>query len=163
MARKKGSSKDLTFIIIGTFSVAITALLVTILLNNLNDNIQDMDVFNTEAKSASKTMAEDFPEVMDGGILLIFFGMVLISLALASLVPIHPIFLIFFLLEWFLLIYIGAAISNTYQMFIESPIFATEANQYVITTFFFRYFPYIIGIVGAILAIVIYKTKQRFI
>lgn len=162
MERKKGSISDLPFIIAGIFSVVMTALVVTLLLNNLNTKIQNTDIFDASAKSASDKMTNDFPEVMDGGILLIFFGMVIVSLVLASLVPVHPVFLIFFLLEWFLLIYVGAAIANTYQTIIESEVFAVEAGQYVITTFFFHYFPYIIGVVGAILAIVIYKTRQKF-
>ena len=159
---KRGSISDLSFIMIGIFSVAVTALLVTILLNNLDARIQDNNIFNAQAKSASEKMTDDFPEVMDGGILFIFFCMVIISLVLASLVPIHPVFLIFYFLEWILLIYVGAVISNTYQSIIENPIFLVEAGQYQITTFFFQYFPYVIGIVGAILAIVIYKTKERF-
>lgn len=163
MANKKGSISDMPFIMAGIFSVALTALIVTLLLNNINTQIQDINTFSTSAKEASSKMASDFPKVMDGGVLFIFFCMVLISLVLASLVPIHPVFLIFFLLEWFLLIYVGGAIANTYQIIIENPVFATEAGQYVITTFFFRYFPYIVGIMGAILAIVMYKTKEKFV
>jgi len=161
MESKKGSISDLPFIMGGIFSVAITVLVVTLLLNNLNAKIQDTDIFDTPAKAASDKMTNDFPEVMDGGVLFIFFCMVIISLVLASLVPVHPVFLVFFLLEWVLLIYVGGAISNTYQTIIESPVFVTEAGQYVVTSFFFRYFPYVIGIVGAILAIIMYKTKQR--
>lgn len=162
MARKKGSISDIPFLIAGIFSVALTALIVTLLLNQFNAEFQTNDVFDAEAKAASSKMASDFPKVMDGGILFLFFCMVIVSLVLASLVPVHPVFLIFFLLEWFLLIYIGGAIANTYQIMIESPVFATEAGQYTITTFFFRYFPYVIGIVGAILSIVMYKTKEKF-
>ena len=161
--RKKGSLSDLPFIMVGIFTVAIVALLVTILVNNLDVQVQGNDVFTTKAKEASTQMSNDFPAVMDGGILFIFFALVLISLVLASLVPIHPAFLIFFFLEWLLLIYIGGVIANTYQEIIENPIFATEAGQYVITKFFFQYFPFIVGIVGAILAIVIYKTKEKFV
>lgn len=163
MAGKKGSISDIPFLIAGIFSVAVTALIVTLLLNNFNAEFQENDIFNADAKAASAKMASDFPAVMDGGILFLFFCMVIVSLVLASLVPVHPVFLIFFFLEWILLIYIGGAISNTYQMFIENPIFAVEAGQYTITTFFFRYFPYVIGIVGAVLAIVLYKTKETFL
>ena len=161
--RKKGSLSDLPFIIVGIFTIAIVALLVTILVNNLDIQVQGNDVFTDKAKTASTNLANDFPQVMDGGVLLIFFALVIISLVLAALVPVHPAFLIFFFLEWLLLIYVGAVIANVYQEIIENPIFATEAGQYVITTFFFHYFPYIVGIVGAILAIVIYKTREKFL
>jgi len=159
LKRKKGSITDIPFIMAGIFSVAIIALLVTVLLNNFNNNIQDMDIFNDGSKDASASMASDFPEVMDGGVIFIFFGMVFVSLILASLVPMHPIFLPFYLLEYILLIWLGAGISNAYQQIIESPLLIVEAGQFTFTIFFFQYFPYFIGFLGAILAIVMYKVK----
>ena len=124
--------------------------------------MQENDIFNSNAKSASTNLSNDFPNVINGSVIFLFFALVLVSLVLASLVPIHPVFLIFYIFEYLILIWLSAGIANAYQEIIESPIFATEAGQYQLTTFFFRYFPYVIGIVGAALAIVIYKTRQRF-
>lgn len=163
MEGKKGSITDLPYIISGIFTFALVVLLVTLLVNNLNDQVQANDIFGTGAKDASTTLSDDFPAVINGMVIFLFFALVLISLVLASLVPIHPVFLIFYIFEYIILIWLSAGIANAYQVVIENPIFATEAGQYELTTFFFRYFPYVIGIVGAILAIVVYKARERFL
>lgn len=160
---KKGSITDLPFIIGGVFSVALVALLVSLLVININTEVQGNDEFPTNAKSASTKMSDDFPNVMDGGIVFIFFGMVIISLVLASLVPIHPVFIVFYLLEYIVLIWLGAGIANAYQAVIELDVMSAVADKYVLTTFFFRYFPFVVGVFGAILAIVMYKVKSSFI
>lgn len=160
---KKGSITDMPFIIGGIFSVALVALLVTLLVINLDVKIQVNDYFPTNAKTASTNMADDFPNVMDGGIIFIFFGLVIISLVLASLVPIHPIFIVFYLLEYILLIWLGGGIANAYQAVIELDIMSAVADRYTLTTFFFRYFPFIVGIFGALLAIIMYKVKGAFV
>ena len=163
MLRKKGSITDLPFLIGGILSFALVALLVALLLNNLNTQIQDTDIFNTDAKAASEKMSNDFPEVVDGMIVFTFFAMVMVSLVLAALVPVHPVFLIFYILEYLLLIWLSGGIANAYQEVIENPIFATQADQFILTTHFFRYFPFFVGVVGAVLAIVVYKTRERFV
>lgn len=160
---KKGSITDLPYIISGIFAVALVALLVTHVVSNLNDQVQDNEVFNAGAKSASELMVDDIPNVMDGGIVFIFFAMVIISLVLASLVPVHPVFLIFYILEWVLLIWIGAGIANTYQTISEVSVLASTVAQYDFTIFFFQYFPYAVGFAGAILAMVMYKVKRGFV
>ena len=159
---KRSSITDLPFIIGGILSFALVALLVALLLNNFDTQIQGNDQFNANAKAASSKMSSDFPAVVDGMIVFTFFAMVMISLVLAALVPVHPVFLIFYILEYLLLIWLSGGIANAYQEVIENPIFATQANQFVLTTHFFRYFPFFVGVVGAVLAIVVYKTRERF-
>ncbi len=157
---KKGSVTDLPFLMSGIFTMAITALLVSLLLWHINDKVQVNDIFEANAKSASQTMTEGFPTTMNSGIVFVFFAMSVISLVLASLVPIHPAFVIFYFLEWFLLIYLGGGIANAYQAIIESVAFAPIENYFTFSTFFFRYFPFVIGIIGALLAIVMYKARS---
>ena len=162
MRRKKGSITDLPFIMGGIFSIAIVALLVTLLVSELDVEVQSNDIFSSNAKGISSNLTDDLPNVMNGGIIFIFFAMVIVSLVLASLVPIHPIFLVFYLLEYILLIWLGAWIANAYEAIIDAAVFASVADLYALTTAFFRYFPFVIGIVGAVLAIVVYKVRRSF-
>lgn len=159
---KKGSITDLPFLMAGILSVALVAFLVTIVVNRLDTRVQADNMFPADAKSASSQLADDFPNVMDGGIVFLFFGMCLISFVLASLIPVHPVFLLFYFFEWLILIWLGGGIANTYQKLVEMPAFAFEASQYSLTIHFFRYFPFIVGIIGAVLAIVMYKVKTNF-
>lgn len=163
MRRKKGSITDLPFIISGIFSLALIVLFVTLIVNNINTQVQDNDIFDDNAKSASTKMSSDYPGVMDGMTVLTFFLFVIVSLVLAALIPVHPVYLLFYLIEYLVLIWLGAGIANAYQAVIENPIFAVEAEQFILTTHFFRYFPFIIGVVGAVLAIVVYKVRKRLV
>lgn len=164
--KKRGSLTDLPFIIGGIFTVALIALILTSFLNRFDTELQGLDMGDIDlngTKVASDTMVDAFPRVMDGAVVFIFFSLVILSLVLASLVPVHPIFLIFYLLEWIILIWLGAGIANSYEAIITNPIFSVEESQFSLTIHFFRYFPFIIGVVGAVLAIVVYKTKEKFL
>jgi len=157
---KKGSITDLGYIMSGIFAVAVVAFLVTVLANRINTEVQDLDLFNANAKSASTKISRDFPVVMNGGVIVIFFGMMLVSLVLASLVPVHPAFIAFYIIEVGLYIWIGAGIANAYQRIVELSIFTTEYAQFNIAIFFFRWFPYFIAISGIALAMFMYKVKS---
>lgn len=158
--QKKGSISDLPYIIAGIFSFTLIVLLISVLLYHLNDKVQVNDVFESEAKTASTRMSEGFPRVVNTGILFVFFAMCIISLVLSSLVPTHPAFIILYILEWMLLILIGGAIANAYQAIIETSALAVIEHYFTFSTFFYRYFPFIIGFIGAILAIVMYKARS---
>lgn len=160
---KRGSITDLTYIMTGIFTVALISILVSLLVSNLNSEFQEVDVIDSRAKSASTLMSDDVPNVMNVGIIVIFFAMCIISFVLASLVPVHPVFLIFYILELVLVIWLGGGIANAYQTVIENPVFAVQAAQFEIATLFFRYFPFIVAIVGTILSIVMYKAKRSII
>lgn len=164
MARgKRGSITDLPYIMAGIFAVAVVAFLVTVVVNKIDDQVQSNSLFPANAQSASNQMKDDFPNVMNGGIVFLFFGMVFVSLVLASLVPVHPVFIPFYLLEYILLLWVSAGIANAYQQVVELAQFASVAAQYEFTIFFFQYFPYAVGFAGAILAIVLYKIKGNFV
>jgi hypothetical protein len=163
MARKnkRASILDLPYLMGGVLTLAFIAILISILLYYFNVQVQANSVFPTEAKTAMAKMSTDYPKTMNFGIVLAFFGMCLVSLILASLTPTHPIFLIFFILEWVLLIWMGATIANTYQMVIENTALSVISNLFPLTTSLFRWFPWVVGIFGALMAIVIYRAKQQ--
>lgn len=158
--RKKGSISDLPYIIGGIFSFAIIVFLVTYLTGSINDRIQDIDTFDANAKAKSQQMTDDFPKVVDGGTVLLFFLLCFVSFVFAALIPVHPVFVVFYILEWLLLIWIGGGIANAYQMFYENPVFADTATKFTLQMNLFRYLPFIVGVIGAILAVIMYKTKK---
>ena len=160
---KRGSITDIPFIIVGIFTVGIIALFVTLVVSSINTRIQATDIFPSEAKTASTKMSNDFPAVMDGSILFLFFGLTIVSLILASMVIVHPVFFVFYLFELIVYIYVGAVISNTYQKVIENAIMTEVASKYTIATYFFHYFPFIIGVLGFVLAIVMYKVRSNVV
>lgn len=160
--KKRGSITDIPYIIAGMFALGFIVLMVTYVVDQIDDQVQTDDLFPTEAKEASTKMKNDFPEVMDSGTVLVFFGMCIASLLLASLVPVHPIFLVFYLIELLVLIWVGGGIANAYKMIIDVSILADVIPRYPISIHFFRYFPFVIGVFGIVLAIIMYKVKERF-
>lgn len=160
MMTKKGSLFDMVYLSIGILFIAIVAISVSLIVSKLDTNVQSMAIFPAEAKTASTQMKDGFTNTIDGGIIFLFFGLCMVSFILASAVYVHPAFFVLFILEWLLTLWIGGAIANVYQQLIENPVVSAElVNKYTITTYFFHYFPYIIGIIGIVLAIVMYKTR----
>lgn len=157
---KKGSASDLPLLMVGIFGIAVVALMVSLVLYHLNTSIQANTAFDADSKAAMNKMSTDFPVTINSSIIFIFFALCIISFILASMVSVHPAWFIAFLLEWLLVIWIGGGIANTYELLIDSAPLAPIAAQFAQTTFFFRYLPYVIGVVGAILASVMYKARD---
>lgn len=162
LKQKKGSSLDLFYIVVGIFAVAIIGILISSVITRFNTEFQKIVIPNmgTEAKAASSTLGSIFPNTLNGGILFLFFAACAVALILASMTPMHPVFFIFYILELVLLIIFGAGIANAFQGFIETPALATEFSQYTLIIYLFRYLPYVIGVIGFILAAIMYKVRQ---
>ena len=155
--QKKGSIVDITYLMVGIFVVAIIALLVSLMAYHINSKVQDISIFPDEAKSASTKMSTGFPSTMNTMIIVIFFAGCLFSIILAAQIAVHPAFLIAFIFEWLLMIWMGSWLADVYQTVIEE--LTVIESSYTFTTYFFQYFPFIIGVVGVLLAIAMYKTR----
>lgn len=161
---KKSSATDLFYIVIGFFAVCIIAILVSAVVSRFNTEFQKVNVpgvTSAASTSASTKMAGVLPGTLNGGMLFLFFGACIVALILASLTPFHPVFFIFFLLEVIILIFVSGGIADSFQSFIETPALATEHSQYGTIIFMFHYLPFIIGIIGLILAAIMYKVKTN--
>ena len=156
---KKGSAVDLTFIISAIFSFAVVAIIVTLLVYHINSEFQDSDVLDTDAKAASETMSSGFASSMDGAVIFVFFGLCFLSLLLASLVAVHPTFLILYFLELIVLILVSGAISNAYQAVIENESISVIASYFSLSTSFFHYLPFVIAVIGIVLMVIMYKAR----
>lgn len=160
---KKGSAADLFYIVIGFFVVAVVGILVSATVTRFNTELNKVSnvVMPTEAKQTSNDLKDVMPNTLNGALLFLFFGACIVALILASLTPMHPVFFVFFILELILLIFFGGGIANSFQHFIETPALAVEAGQYGLIIFMFRYMPFIIGIVGFLLAAIMYKVNSN--
>ena len=161
--QKKGSAVDLFYIVIGFFVVVIVGILVSAVVTRFNTQFQAIvapTVISADAYNAGNDLANTMPSTLNGALLFLFFGACIVALILASLTPMHPIFFFAFLLELILLIIFSGGIANAFQAFIETPSLATEHGQYSVLIFLFRYLPFIIGVVGFVLAAVMYKVRQ---
>jgi hypothetical protein len=159
---KKGSAGDLFYIVISFFAVCIIGILVSAVVTKFNTQFQKITangIITSDAYNAGNTLANTMPATLNVGMLFFFFAACIVALIFASLTPFHPVFFVFFILELILLIFISGGIANSFQAFIETPALATEHGQYTTIIFLFHYLPFIIGVVGFILAGVMYKVK----
>ena len=157
---KKGSVADLIFIGVVLLVFAVAVLIGFKITGMFNTQIQGMDIMPAEAKTASTSILGFYPGVIDNSFLLLAAGLAIVSLILASLVRVHPIFLALFVIAWIFSIFLGGVFSNIYQEMTANSALAAEAAQLTFTNFVMTYLPFFIGIVGILLMIVMYKLSD---
>ena len=154
---KKGSIQDLFYIgaVILFFAIAI---LIGFRINSaINDNLQANADVPTEAKTAATKLNSHFTGSLNNSFIFMVVGMMSVMLILATMVRFHPIFIPIFIIVWLLAIFVGGVMANIYMGMATNAELSTYANQLGFVSFFMKYLPFVIGIFGIILMIVMYK------
>ena len=156
---KKANLMDLV-IVVGVillgFSIAI--LVGFKVSTELNTKFQaDADI-PVEGKAAFNQINDFYPGVIDNSFLLLAVGLSIVALILAMMVRIHPIFFVFYILILVIVIFICGVFSNIYLEMANSPELIDIADQLTFTTHVMYSLPFIVGIFGFLLAIVMYKN-----
>jgi uncharacterized membrane protein len=73
----------------------------------------------------------------------------------------HPVFFVFFVIILAIILFVSGAFSNVYQEMANNPDLADVAAQLTFIDNIMTYLPFIIGIFGFLLAIVMYKNWQQ--
>jgi len=157
---KKGSLQDIIFGGVILLVAAIVILISFKLAAEFNTNIQADASIPTAGKTASSTLTNYFPSVVDNVFLLLTIGIAIATLVMAALVRVHPIFLVFFLIGLILIIFISGILSNVYDAMATDIQLATQANQLNFISFIMTRLPFIVGVIGVLLMIVMYKVWQ---
>lgn len=155
---RKGSLIDLVLIGAAVFVFAIVLLIGFRVQSGLNDQFQASSLLPAEAKTASATLTNDMPGVLDNILPFAMIGLGIVTLILASLVRIHPVFIPLFIIGLVIIIFLTGIYSDVYQEMAASPELSTYADQLTFTGFVLSYLPFIVGIFGFLLMIVSYKV-----
>jgi heme/copper-type cytochrome/quinol oxidase subunit 3 len=155
--KKKGSLQDIVFIAVALLVFSVVILIGFRVSSGLNDQIQNMSVMPTDAKAASSTLTNSFPGVIDNTFLFLTIGLALVAFALAALVRIHPIFIALFIIALLLIIFFCGIFSNIYQEMASNVQLTPYADQLTFISLIMNFLPFIVGIFGTILMIVMYK------
>lgn len=163
---KRGSVQDILFIAVILFVFAISVLIGFKIMAEINSNIQSSSIveqYDTDdhAQTASSTLTSMYPGVIDNSFLFLTIGLVIITLIMAAMVRIHPMFMVLFFIGLVIIIFVTGALSNVYQEMAASSSLSTEADQLVFISHIMEYLPFIIGIFGFILMIVMYKLYKN--
>jgi len=154
---KKGSLVDIVFIGIVLLFFGMIALIGLTVSSGINDRIQDSNVFNANGKVATNQIVKSYTNGMDNAFLFFTIGISLVTLVLAALVRIHPIFIPFFFIGLIFVIIISAILSNIYQEMAADPNLLAAAGELTFITNILSILPMIIGVFGIFLMIVMYK------
>ena len=157
---KKASLQDIIFIGAALLGFAIVTLIVFKLSSEMKIKFEDNPTINstTRAIDSFSRINELYPTVIDNAFLYLTVGLAIVSLVLVSMVRIHPIFFIFFLFLFIIVIILCGVFSNIYQKIAMQPDMADIAAKLVFTSHIMEFLPFILGILGFLLAIIMYKA-----
>jgi len=163
---KKGSLQDLILIGVILLFASITILLGFKIMTEIDSQIQSSGVIDdydtgSHAQTASSTLKGYYPGVIDNTFLFLAIGLSMVTLILAALVRIHPMFIALFLIGLLIVIFVTGIFSNIYQEMAANSQLATEAAQLIFISHIMEYLPFIVGIIGFVLMVVMYKTWKN--
>lgn len=166
MIGRKSSLSDIGMMMAMIFTISIVILITYKVSDSINDKIQNSDTISelsgaTRARTSMDNMNNHFSGIIDNSMLLIVFGLGVVAIILAMLVVVHPIFFFFYVILLTIIIFISAAFSNVYQEMALQPDMASVAADLVFTSTIMIYLPFIVGFLGFLVAIIMYKTWQQ--
>jgi len=159
--RKKGSLDDLVYIIVILIFFGMGLLIIGKWTDAFNTAIQSNDDIPVAGKTAVGQMNNLYGGVLDNGFLFLTVGLCLVALIFAMMVIIHPVFFVLYFIMLAVVVFVSGAVSNIYQTAAAEPTLAPIAAKLIWTSHILTYLPFIIGVIGFILAIVMYKNYQQ--
>jgi hypothetical protein len=154
---KRGSIQDLIVIGIIVLFFSMVLLIGFMLTSKINDQIQSSSQFEAQGKATAAQITSYFPGIIDNMFLIFMVGMGLAALILASLVRVHWIFIVFFIILLIAIIFFSAIFSNIYQEMASNSEMITYADQLTFTSLIMSYLPLFVGVFGFIMMIIMYK------
>lgn len=154
---KKGSLIDMIFIAVGLLVFGMAVLISFKVVSEFNDNVQANADIPTSAKTAVNSLEGHYTGVVDKSFLFLAIGMAIGAFILASLVRVHPIFLPFYFIALVFVIFFCGIFSNIYQEAAAATQLSAQADQLVVITYILEYLPFIVGVLGTLLALLMYK------
>lgn len=156
----KGSAQDILWLGISLLILSIVILIGYKISNEINTEVQASDLFEAHGKGAMQNINNMYPGVIDNSFLFLTISLAIGAFILAALVRIHPVFIILFIIALALIIFLSGLFSNIYQKIAENPEMISLAQQLTFTHQIMSTLPFIVGVLGGLLAIIMYKTWQ---
>lgn len=91
----------------------------------------------------------------------LFYFFIVLSLILAYYIRISKAYLPFFFIIWVVSIIISVMLSNMLWEFVNKQFIQAQANQFPLLIFLIQYLPYITGVYGLLMMIIIYGKPDE--
>lgn len=157
---KRGSVLDIFFVMAGFFTMCVIILIMFTVVSRVDTEVQGSDFLVDEAKTASTKMNSIFGGLVDQTAVFLFFMALLASIIFASLILVHPIFFIPYIVIWIFSTWLSAVVSDIYLEVAYQAQLAAATSQLPFITHIFLFLPYIIFVFGLGLAVIMFKTYQ---
>ena len=161
LKNKRGSLQDIGFMIGVLLAASIMILIGFLVVSRFNAEIQSNDNIPALAKANVAELESFYPGAIDNSFLLLTVGLAIVTIVLAALVRISPIFLVLYILGLVFVIFIAGAVSNIYQTMAANTQVVALANQLTFIGTIMGYLPLIVGVIGSVLAIVMFKSWRE--
>lgn len=159
---KKGDFGDLLLIMVIVVVFGFVILIGYKINDSINDKFQsNAEIDNNQSKAAMNEINNHFTGVLDNSFLLLVVGLIIVVFFLASRLNIHPIFIALFVIIISIVIFLVAIFSNLYLEVANQTDMATQADELTFTTHVIWRLPLILGVVGFILAFIMYKNWRE--
>jgi hypothetical protein len=155
--KKKGSIVDLLGIGVSLVVLGLTVLIVFKVYSSFNTGFAEQTT-NVRALQSNAEMEGLYTGIIDNSFLFLFIGLSIITLILASLVRIHPVFFVFYFFVLVIIIFLGGVMSNIYLEVANNANFIEEANKLTFISHILGRLPFLIGVLGFILSVIMYKN-----
>lgn len=154
---KKGSLIDIIYIAVGLTFFSIIVLIGLNIAQGFEDNFDASPMATNQSKDIVDSTIVKYTNTIDNTFLFLTILMSLGVLILAALVRIHPIFIPIYFIGWILVIFLTGIFSNIYQAMAADANLAVTANELTFISGIMTTLPIIIGVIGIILMVVMYK------
>lgn len=156
---KRGSLTDLIFLGVVLTFFAVIILIGFMVISNFNTQLQaSVPGLPTEAVTSLNTIENTFSGTLDNTFFFFAIGLGIVTIVLAALVRVHPIFIAFYIVGLVFTIFFSGVFSTIYQEMAASPTLSTYASQLNIINTTMTYLPWVVAIIGTLLAIIMYKN-----
>jgi len=155
---KNGSIEDSIFIIILLFITALFFLFAFILNNAISTAAAPAFENVSAGSSIGLTIVDSiFDNTINYVYLAVFFGLIISLIITSFLTPTHPIFYVFAILIFFVLVIVAVVLSNTYEMITASSTFTSAVSHLPIMNYIMLNLPLIAVVIGILAAIIIFS------
>ena len=158
------SVDDLFYIPTELFGVGLIILFSLIVINKFSTSFVSIAGAGSSAANFSSIGTTIFNSIAGYFFLAIFIGLIILSLILAMQLPTSIVWTPLFAIVTFVAVWIAAPISTAYDMLIGTAAFNTYAVNVQVMTLIMGNLPYIMFVLGGILAIVTFvkfRNEQR--
>lgn len=159
---KRGTLDDLVYIAGSLLGVAMIILLMGKWSDEFNTQIQSIDEVPAGGKTAVSQINDLYGGAIDNSFLFLTIGLCIVALIFAMMVVIHPVFFVLYFIVLAIVVYVSGVMSNIYQTAAAEPTLVSIADKLIWTSHILEFLPFIVGIVGFILAIIMYKTWREY-